>query len=505
MRAIRKRREAEVIEDIVDTTPSSGRKKREVGAGGGVIDDIVDPATAPPAGKKYSKKVGEYLKEPSARGGDENEIMYAFKEMARKKRLDMFDANEMVTELFPGKEYLGPNPPKGVKIHIRRFTAWALTILSKKNIEEALKYINIIYTELYPMKSSLDTILSPDVRNPLKDRFGESSEEYKMAKSLVKITYAEKTALLKAQKDKVYENYANRIDFTADEVIAVVKEHVNSEDPLKRAVVLLIASGCRPIELFERARFKANEEMGPSWIWQDYLAKKKGKDGATSNDGGDGELLTKPIIYLTAEDFITRVKSMRSDLRKRYPKFTQESGQLSTSISTRANKLAKEMFQHKGGLTLYTARKLYVNISYELFRKTTDIFGKNPGYGAWANKVLGHSENSLNTALNYSTVDVSTGKVTTDDMIIRQVVLENKVGDIEERLEQESVPKAAEKPPDHSTTNEIVLDKLKLVDAIYQRYIKDNNKVPSQTALEKAAKGKVPRAMIRLYYKQKKD
>ncbi|KAH9259023.1 hypothetical protein BASA81_002643 [Batrachochytrium salamandrivorans] len=443
--------------------------------------------------------------EPIVRDSHEKRIMYALSYMAKDKRLNMDDANEMVTELFPegeDAEYLGSKAGKKVKNHFRKFIPWALTVLNKNSIEEALKDINVIYTKLYPMKSSLDTILSPDVRNPLKLRFGLNSKEHKMAKSLVKITYEEKTTLLKAQRDKVYENYANRLDFAADEIVAVIKDNINSSDPMKRAIVLLIASGCRPIELFERASFKVNKEMGPNWVWQDYLAKKKPKGDEPKPD--EGELLTKPIIYLSASDFIKELASVRKELQKQYPKFTQDNGQLSSTIGSRGNKAAKEIFNYKEGLTLYTTRKLYGHISYELYRKTTELFGKNPGYGVWLNNVLGHSKNSLNTALNYSTVDVSTDKVSPQDMVIKQAVLENKVEDLEERLDQDLIPKVPEKPQNYSTTNKIILDQFKLIDVVYEGYIKANNKVPSQAALEKLAKGKAPRTVIRLYYKQKK-
>jgi len=54
----------------------------------------------------------------------------------------------------------------------------------------------------------------------------------------------------------VYERNANRIKFDTKEVLEVIKSCMNAEDPVKRSIALLIASGCRPIELYQKSDFE---------------------------------------------------------------------------------------------------------------------------------------------------------------------------------------------------------------------------------------------------------
>ncbi|KAH9259646.1 hypothetical protein BASA81_002068 [Batrachochytrium salamandrivorans] len=340
-------------------------------------------------------------------------------------------------------------------------------------------------------------MLSVDVRRPLSKKYGVSSPEHVMAKKLVKISFQEKGKLIKEEKLRVLHRVGNRLKFETEDIIKIIKDNATSTDPMKRAVALLIASGCRPIEFFEKANFKPNPEQGPNWVFQDFVAKRKDKKL-------DDKPLTKPIVYLSAVDFIKGVKSIRDDLHKQYPNFMQANGNLISAISTRSNKVAKEIFNRKEGLTLYTSRKIYGAVSYELFSETTQLFGTEPGIGAWLNGVLGHSPLSLDTAQNYAQVKLVTDKTVPEQLVIKQEILENKIEDIEERLDQDLVPEVQEKPKEFNTTNKIVLEQFKLIDAVYQKYVKDNIKVPSQAALEKLAKTKAPRAVIRLFYKDLK-
>lgn len=162
-------------------------------------------------------------------------------------------------------------------------------------------------------------------------------------------------------------------------------------------------------------------------------------------------------------------------------------------------------------LTLYTMRKLYGAVSYELFSKDTKKFGANPSYNVWLNNVLGHSKDNLETSNNYSHVHLTTAKAVPNDIVIKQSILENKISSIEERLDESKVPELETVPlveargTNKVTKNKIMLEQFSAIDKVYDKYFLEHEKAPTQAKLELLAKSKAPRQVIRLYIKYKKE
>lgn len=408
---------------------------------------------------------------------------------------DIKSVNKIILEKYPRNDFIKENS----KNYYRSFIVWLLTKVPKDKFEDPLKLINNIYSNLYTNTKTLDGMISKDVRKIILEKYGEKSSQYTLSKKLVKISYKDKGVLIQREKDKVFEKNANRLEFNSDEIIRIVKDNINSDDPLRNAIALLIASGCRPIELFERAKFTAAPEVGPNWVIQDYVAKRKDKDAKP---------LTKPIVYFKATEFIDLLKKMRGVLHDKYPTFVTPKGELISSISSKANLLAKEIFEYRQGVTLYTTRKIYGITSYELYSKATDIFGANPSYNIWLNGVLGHSKGSLMTSHNYSHVELSKEDVTPEELAIKQNILEQKIEDVEDKIEDvqellglEDIPKAPEKPAEKETIdNKKIKATFKLIKPIYDKYVKDNGNPPTQTKLEELAKHITTRVIIRMFW-----
>jgi len=193
---------------------------------------------------------------------------------------------------------------------------------------------------------------------------------------------------------------------------------------------------------------------------------------------------------------------MREDLENNYTKIISNDGTLFSTISGKGNILMKELFEYKEDISLYTARKIYGIVSYELYSKDTMIFGENPSYNIWLNNVLGHSKNNLNTAYSYSNIELLRQNLVPEELAVHQTVIDAEIDDIKDRLDEMQVPQSTEKPILVDFNNRQIKEKIDLVKEIYDKYLKDHKKKPTQTELEKLAKNITTRENIRLFYKK---
>lgn len=412
-------------------------------------------------------------------------ISYINKLKQLKKAKTIEESNKIMTTFG--------DVPKSSKVYFRHFIPKVLENIDKLHIKEALILINDIYSNLYPNMSTLDSILSKEVRKPIIKRFGLKSEEYKLSKSLVKISYKEKGKLIEQGKQKVFDKNANRINFSSDEVIDIIKDNINDVDPIKRAIALLLSSGSRPIELFEKSTYTPDEsDETQRWIIQSNIAKSKTLEN-----------VKKPLIYFNNEEFAFEVKRMREDLHLKYPSFINAKGELISSITGTSNRYTKEIFKYKEGVTQYILRKLYGIISYELYSKAYDVYGKNPSLNVWLNHVLGHNQNSFMTSHNYSHVNIINESILPEEIVIRQEVIEKKIEDINNRLDEDRVPKAINLPKKLTVkNNNNLLAKFEILKKIYDKYMRDHNNVkPTQTMMLKLGKDILSREKIKVFYK----
>jgi len=130
------------------------------------------------------------------------------------------------------------------------------------------------------------------------------------------------------------------------------------------------------------------------------------------------------------------------------------------------------------------------------------IFGENPSYNIWLNNVLGHSKNNLNTAYSYSNIELLRQNLVPEELAVHQTVIDAEIDDIKDRLDEMQVPQSTEKPILVDFNNRQIKEKIDLVKEIYDKYLKDHKKKPTQTELEKLAKNITTRENIRLFYKK---
>ena len=403
-------------------------------------------------------------------------------QLIKIKDLDIQTTNEMITDAFPNADER--------KNMFRPLVEQRMEILKVHNLQKILKLLNKVYPKLFTNATTLDNYFSVDIRRPLAKRFGENSVEHKLSKKLARLDYEVKGNLLKAAKAKVFEKNSNRTEYTSEQILKVIRENIVSDDPMKRAVALLLCSGSRPIELFERANFTVEIVNGDDthWIFQDFVAKKKGAIVS----------VVKPLLYLTNEKFIDELKSMRDELKEHYGSFIGPKGQLKSNINQRLNKVSKEAFDYEENFTAYTSRKLYGLLSYDLYGRLPNIYGTNISYQAWLSRVLGHKESDLTTAANYSSFTLKDGNTTTSvDISSQQLILINKVEALEHRMDDLKICDEAEKVQKIYVNNKRIDTKFASI-----KVIADALENITQSSLELAAKSVASRSVIRLFFKK---
>lgn len=421
--------------------------------------------------------------------------------LSKNKQLTMEITNFEIEQAFPKKEFLDSDE-KNTNILIRKLIPYKLARLVHSNLEVVFKLINKVYPKLYENQTTLDNLFSTDVRKVISKRFGVNSPEHRKSKKLVALTYEDKGQILKDAKEKVVKKQQNRTEYSTDQIIKIIQDNVISEDPFRKATALACAAGTRPIELFTKSDFKLAtlEPNNPSYKDRDHyvdqngIAKKKGVETT----------IIKPILYLTAQQFIDNLKEMRTAINARYPKILTKNGQLNGSIGTQANKAAKTIFEHQGDFTFYTTRKLYGLLSYDLYGKKPNMYGANMSYASWLSKVLGHKEGDLTTSLNYSHFSIEPDKtVTPDEILAQQAVLQTKLEYLQERFDESPCVDELEADTlkNKVKNNPKMQEDFVKLKKYYKDFVSQTTYQPTQTMLEQFVKGIIPRSVVRIWYK----
>lgn len=352
-------------------------------------------------------------------------------ELSETEDLNVEKANKIILSMYPD-DYSSNS-----KSIIRAFVPDQLNKVPEEDILQALQCLQLIYQKIYPNTSTRDTLLSKDIRNVIANRFGRYGELHTLSKKIVKLNDSEKKELVESTTDKLYLKIDNRIKFTADQVLDVIRKGINSKNIFVRGIALLFACGSRPIELFDKSDYSECDISDKittgtitttTYITQGNLAKKKQENNE--------ETVLKPLICINFEQFTEALDYVRSLLKQKYGTLTGQDGQLKTAISSNFNRNFKKLFKGDGSVTLYSARPMYAHLSYHLYSRE-GVHGSNPGLGSWINKTLGHlrSQLGLLTSFNYNQyelVDSNGESLSTNRAEV--TILKSKIDDMTEEI-----------------------------------------------------------------------
>jgi len=423
-----------------------------------------------------------------------NNFMKILDEVIKAEEPTEKDINNIIKKYIP-LESISTN--ERTTNYFNHLVTHMLKTVDKSKLKTTLIKLDKAFANSYGSMKTLDSVLSKVVRKPIAEKYGKNSTYHKLSKSLVKISYEEKGKLIKDEENKKAEKNRNVTDVDVENVLEVIKNNIDNPDIYKQAIALLICCGSRPNEFFLHSTY--SESPKEQYIIQKYLAKQ-GKDSEKAS-------VEKPLIYIKPSIFIEKVKELKKKFNERYKNLKNAEGQLSSSVSTMASKVMKQLFPNDK-TTFYNVRKYYGLVAHSLF-------SPNSNYNQFLQDVFLHKDANVSKA--YSNFKVKEIK---KDATVVQAVLENKIENIEDRLDLSTKGTLSKKVD----VVENKLDKLKVptvslevpltketkkrqqmltVSKIYEDFKKHNNgAIPSQRKLEFLAKGKATREIVRSFYSQ---
>jgi hypothetical protein len=314
----------------------------------------------------------------------------------------------------------------GPSLFRKEVEAYARDRLPKSIVKPFLILVNQAYRAVFPQVKTQEQYFS-FVRKIISERFGAKSPEYAMSLELMRIDQNVKYARTDAYDEKLRErNQAENVlwfDLKQD-VSDVVSANWNSQDEARAAVALMLASGCRPIDLLVMNTF-APDTRGDNWMKVSDIAKKRKKDFTT----------TRPLIYLRYTQFSEAVKRVRKGFEDRYAPMLDGKNQLKPAVkailSARVRDIYGEARAEADDITPMTLRKLYANAAHELYspQSTKSVF---------ISQILGHEPNNLKVSQAYTTVRFrqEAGGVIPGEVLLKTQVLETKLAELEQKLAQ---------------------------------------------------------------------
>ena len=325
-------------------------------------------------------------------------ILSVFEKLEKISSGKIESYNKIIANSYPDKTVYGSNDK--IKNQLRQFTSWAISVITKSSFHKLLVLVNLVFKNFYGSSyATLDSVMTISIRGPVAERFGRDSPEHIASKRIVALNKKDKKELVNIQTLNRINGHKSQFRISKEKVISTIDECLASNDGIKKMIGLLLCSGSRPNELFEKAGFVPSDE-GPNWITQDYIAKRGG------NVDKNNKTVTKPIVHLTSEEFINQLITARELLKIRYGVIMKPNGQINSTISGACNTQFKNLFPEIETATTYLARKIYGLISFGIYSSSTNLFGKDPTLNWWINNVCGHGETNLEVSLSYNNISL---------------------------------------------------------------------------------------------------
>jgi integrase len=234
------------------------------------------------------------------------------------------------------------------------------------------KSLDRIMKALYLNEGTMEVALS-GFRKVVKDKFGVESEVYKQSIYNTGISREESQARKDEYKKTVNDRNKNRKDLQpifVEEVLDIITQAKTSNNVYSRAIAVLLATGCRTIELFKISKFE-EEKGNPDAIVIIGLAKDK----------ENNRRITRPLVGLKIDEAITLINGIRSELN-----LTGSNQSITNRTNIPLNKEFKKIFGGDSDLTIHKCRYIYGNVAYILYGKPRKI-----PYESYIQEILGHA------------------------------------------------------------------------------------------------------------------
>ena len=274
----------------------------------------------------------------------------------------------------------------------------------KKEINEGVKYKNLL--EIYGMVQKLfesgvrdyegsDASIQRDyklLRKIIIDKYGNDSREYQKSLTLMQFNREKWRENRKQYTEMVAKNNQNQKQIDEETILDVVEKLKDSLDFVDLAILCELCAGSRIVEILNLSTFKKSKTAG--YILQTGVAKQESKPEEIQR-----KQIEKPILFISVEDFLKNIKTIRTSLKSVKRKYKNNSYSISQSQNSKINRRIKKLFGDNS--TSHTLRKIFGNLSYKKYAPD------NTSMASWLSNVLGHQEGSLNVSLSYSTYNVN--------------------------------------------------------------------------------------------------
>ena len=280
------------------------------------------------------------------------------------------------------------------------------TALSEKKIPTAatvklLKPLYEIYKELYPNIKTLSVKLS-EVRKVIKENQSKEAYTKSTYREYFNIPLKDKEGIASDYKKSVEKKNKNRevIDKTmiTEGIDRLMKDVIGystgKDEPLTRTVrfkpynvgvLLMLASGMRPVELFtNEVERKPKEKNGDAQVYISNIAKKREKDKSLT--------MVRPLQLISSGTFMGLLGQFRKYFEGK--KTLNAYGRLAADKLKSLDRAVKKYFT---GITPSSLRKIYASMIY-------DEIGGDQNFNTFIKDILGHT--SLDTSFSYSFLSI---------------------------------------------------------------------------------------------------
>jgi len=308
-----------------------------------------------------------------------------------------------------------------------------------------------IYTLLYPNLKTRKQRLSQIRMKFIKPNQSDKLYGLSMLDKYFNINRSERTGIIKEYQKDVATKNRNKMQIDIDFIFKKMDELIDSTDVYNKALALLLASGCRPIELFFMNKFQYEVNDG-AWIKVLNLAKKR---------EGQKDSTTRPIIYFTPIKFFKELKIVRKHFTGK--KLKNANNELSKNVSAILNRRALLNFPFLKSVSQRSSmlRKIYAVTAYRLYGNP-----QKENQNSFIGRILGHS--GLLTSFSYSWVSVTTK----GNQSVKVAALKSKINKLESQTKTKRTASQS--------------DKLKILQKIWRE---NNGKITNTKLREKSGMG----------------
>ncbi len=240
-------------------------------------------------------------------------------------------------------------------------------------------------TYLTTLRAIAEQIPYTQINTLYRERFDPDTgravlEPYPLAHQIFQLTTAERGLRKSAVDRRLIHQHLYPRRFRASDVIFRACKLLEDRDfPNRVAAGLLLLTGRRTIEIFQRAEFTI---VGERVLHFKGQAKTKGS--SQSRDNYDIPVLADPYTLMDAFHW----------LRKRYPCEGLTGQQVNRKVAFNLGEVCENNYRVIRDCTPHDLRAAYAEICLNYFWGQT-------GYNAYFSQILGHSKNDVVTALRY--------------------------------------------------------------------------------------------------------